>query len=205
MVKRDAGFWWAILLIAMVPILGFIVDSGALAAYDRHISELLSLRGDAATSLWSEILQSVTWLGDFGPRVGISILIALFIFKGRGWIAALAMVITPIISSAYSSLLKTYFDLPRPQIIPHLDHVSSASYPSGHAAGAMVLYALFVMSVPQHKRALPILLALIMVILICWSRLALGVHWTTDIIGGLMGGLGFALLARPYVTAAVKR
>jgi undecaprenyl-diphosphatase len=204
-IKRDAGFWWALLLIAMVPMFGFIVDSGALSAYDRLISEALSLRGDAVSSLWAQILSGVTWLGHFGPRVCVSIILGLLVYEWRGWKAALAMLIVPILSSGYSSTMKSLFDIPRPQIIPHLDVVGSASYPSGHAAGAMVLYMMFAMAVPMPWRAWAAALAVVMISLMCWSRLALGVHWTSDIIGGLMGGLGFALLARPYLMTAVKR
>lgn len=205
MIRRDSGFWSAIGLIMMVPIFGLVISSGIFQPFDRQISEAVSLRGDAGSSLWAQFLQSITWLGHFGPRIGVSILLGLIVYQWREMKAAIIMVIVPVISSAYSSSMKSFFDIPRPQIIPHLDAVSSASYPSGHATGAMVLYAMFAMAIPKPWQKWALALAVMMIGLMCWSRLVLGVHWTTDIIGGLMGGLGFAMLARPYLTATVKQ
>lgn len=205
MMKRDAGFYSAIALILFVPCLGLIIGSGLLDDLDLAISQSLVLRGETASAWFAHILQAVTWLGHFGPRLCVSIIFALLIYQGRGKIAALAFVVTPLLSSGYSSLLKWLFDFPRPSIIPHLDDVSSASFPSGHATGAMVLYGLLVIAIPHGKRLIPIIFAVVMIMLTCWSRLALGVHWASDILGGLMAGLGFALLARPFITGEIRR
>lgn len=196
--------WIGVALLLFVPLLGWMVAQGWTDQWDWNISEQLSLRGDDRTGLWAQWLQGVTWIGHFGPRSTIAILLALLIYHWRGLLAAAVFCITPFLASGYSSLFKALFDRPRPNLIAHLDSVSSASYPSGHATGAVLLYLIFAMAVPRAWRWPAALLAAIMIIMMAISRLSLGVHWATDIIGGICVGLGFALLARPYLTTPIK-
>lgn len=206
MAARQRTFpWLALILIALVPILGYWVQTDSTQSLDLALSQALSLQGEAAQGAWAKLLKAITWVGHFGPRVGVALLMALIVYHWRGVTAAGLLVAIAVISSGYNSVMKAIFDRPRPDIIPHLDVVTSASYPSGHAAGAMVLYAMFAFAAPKPLRIPLLLLSGVMVVLTSISRLALGVHWASDIIGGVLGGLGFALLARPYLTANFKR
>ena len=90
--------------------------------------------------------------------------------------------------------MKLGFGRTRPDVIDHLDHVSSASYPSGHATSAAVVYLLLAWLAPPRWRAAAWTLAATMIILNGFSRIMLGVHWASDIVGGTMLGIAFALL-----------
>src|SRR3546814_7547343 len=80
------------------------------------------------------------------------------------------------------------FGRARPDLIDHLDHVSSASYPSGHATSAAVVYLLLAWLAPPRWRFFAWALAAAMIVLNGFSRIMLGVHWASDIAGGTMLG-----------------
>ena len=83
-------------------------------------------------------------------------------------------------------------------MVPHLVQVSNASYPSGHAMLSAVAYlTIAAMLARGEKRLAPRLsllaLAVVLVVLIGHSRLYLGVHWPTDVLGGWCLGSAWAL------------
>lgn len=197
--------WLGLALLLYVPLLGWAIQQGWTSGWDWAISDQLSLRGNDQYGIWAQLLQGVTWVGHFGPRSTIALLLALVIYRWRGMLAAIIFGITPFVASGYSSLLKAIFDRPRPDLIEHLDAVSSASYPSGHATGAVLIYLIFAMAAPRPWRWPAAILAAAMISLTAVSRVALGVHWASDIIGGIGAGLGFALLVRPYLTTPLKQ
>jgi len=91
--------------------------------------------------------------------------------------------------------LKSVFGKARPDLWESAVKEISFSYPSGHALGSTVLYGflayLFATRIPQFAWLI-YLLAVMLIGAIGLSRLYLGVHWPTDIIGGY--GIGFLWL-----------
>ena len=91
--------------------------------------------------------------------------------------------------------LKSVFGKTRPDLWESAIQEVSFSYPSGHALGSTVLYGFlaYLFATRFPKFALPIyLVAVLAIATIGLSRLYLGVHWPTDIIGGY--GIGFLWL-----------
>ena len=81
--------------------------------------------------------------------------------------------------------------------------MGSASYPSGHTAIATAVAAAFCVAANRARRPLvrrsllPLLVALPLVVGL--SRIALGVHWFTDVVGGALLGLGWVLVLAALV------
>jgi len=116
----------------------------------------------------------------------LAIIIAIFLprWRGRVAFAIVALLSTWIISDRF----KEFFHRPRPE---HwlLVHETSASYSSGHAANGLAFYGLWALMIwlsdlPLALRAVLGGLIFTWDVVIDWSRLAMGAHFPTDIIGG---------------------
>src|SRR3546814_18193166 len=78
-------------------------------------------------------MQGVSWLGGGIPRWLLALLLAALLWHSAGRRSALLLAGTAAAANLASTLLKNIFDRPRPDLIPHLDHVSNWSYPSGRS------------------------------------------------------------------------
>lgn len=112
-----------------------------------------------------------------------------------------------VIAGIINPLIKLFFMRERPSLT-HLVVETSYSFPSGHAAGSIILYGSFLFLLPAfvQKRTLRTLLQLLMVFIIVSvgiSRIYLGVHFPTDIIGGYL--LSFSWLCLTYPVYREKR
>lgn len=96
-------------------------------------------------------------------------------------------------------LFKQLIHRARPTILPHLADVTGFSFPSGHAANSAAFYITMVLLLsPYVKRPARLalsLIAIILIALIALSRVYLGVHYASDIAGGLVLGIAWSLIA----------
>ncbi len=173
---------------------GFAFDPELLLAFRRP--------GDLATPIgppW--LLQSaidISALGGFTVLclAGVATLIFLFAFGKRS--EALLLGGSLIGASSINALLKIFLHRARPEIVPHLAHVSSASFPSGHAMTSAAVYLTLGVMVAQTQesrwaRAYLLSFAVLLVLLIGCSRVFLGVHWPSDVLAGWCFGAIWAL------------
>lgn len=93
-------------------------------------------------------------------------------------------------------ILKQVFRRARPETIEHLVNVRGFSFPSGHAAASAALYITLALILSPHleKRARIAVrvIATILIALIALSRVYLGVHYASDVAGGLVLGIGWS-------------
>ncbi len=148
----------------------------------------------------SVVTEFMNILSDFGREYfWIVIPILLFIFGGiNGRIVAIIIFISFILVIPFTILIKDLVDRDRPLVYyePSVNKLPlDESYPSGHAsmvsAGA-VPSLLLLRKYPRQKAVSSVLV--IEAGLVCLSRLYLGLHYPTDIIGGILLGSGTSLL-----------
>ena len=136
----------------------------------------------------------------YGREVVWSMAIILLFFIG-GWTGkktAIVMTLVIIVLIPIGTAAKEIVARPRP-IIPKSDFLLAAdseySFPSGHAmivsAGAVSALALFRDS---HKKLIISLALSVEAALVCLSRVYVGGHYPLDVLGGILLGVGIALL-----------
>ncbi len=136
-----------------------------------------------------------------GGTVGRLLLLALvltpLLWTGRRT-AALWLATTIAGGTVLNLLLKQVFAAPRPDLLPHLDIVHTYSFPSGHAAGNMMVFGALAMLAGRRRvyGAAAAIIALIGV-----SRVWLGVHWPSDVTAGWIEGLGWLAFCSVWLPA----
>ena len=189
----------AVLLFTAMIALGFAVNAGWFRAFDIVVSNMLNLRRGFSPDWLILAMQAISWIGGGLQRYIMVVLLTVALWRWWGWRAGLAMGLTTLVSAFTSDTLKVLFARVRPELVMHLDAVSSPAYPSGHSANAAVVYILFIMLVPQARHSLWQLTAAILIVLTGLSRIMLGVHWPTDVIGGWLLGAAFAMLCAAII------
>lgn len=192
------GAPWAFLAIADE------VGEGETAAIDRAL--LLALRSPSDVSdpigprWFEESMRDITALGGFTLLTILTVVaVLLLIFKSRRR-EALIFAATVILAQISSQVLKAIYDRPRPALVPHGSIVYSQSFPSGHstmAAAVFLTLATVVASVEPKRRTKALIygVAISGVVAVGFSRIYLGVHWPTDVLGGWALGSSWALAA----------
>ncbi|ALJ12829.1 phosphatase PAP2 family protein [Sphingopyxis macrogoltabida] len=183
-----------LIILLLFALLSGVVMAGFADGLDRRVGGALALSADTSPPWLITAMQWISFIGGGTPRWIIVILLCGLVWRWCGPRCATALAGASLLSNLASSLLKIAFGRARPDLIDHLDHVSSASYPSGHATNAAVVYLLLAWLTPPRWRPLAWALAGTMIVLNGFSRMTLGVHWASDIVGGTLLGAAFALL-----------
>lgn len=192
MTRRTRLVGAALLVLASLW-LGFGIRAGFASDADTNLSLLLALRSGETAKALIAFMQGISWLGGGVPRWALALALAAWLWRAAGRRPALLLVGTAVVANLASSLLKTVFDRPRPNLIPHLDHVSSWSYPSGHATSVAAIALGFALLKPPAWRRAAGWAAAVAILLTALSRVMLGVHWPSDVLGGILLGAGTAL------------
>lgn len=190
------------------------VTEGETAALDERLLLAMRVDGDPTDPigpLWfEELARDVTALGGMGFLTILTLAAVGFLVLQRNGRLALYLAIAVSSGAALSTLFKSVFDRPRPDLVPHGQHVYTASFPSGHSMMAAVtlftVAALLASAQPNLRlRAYLLGLATLLSIAVGLSRVYLGVHWPTDVLAGWTAGTAWALLCWSVVQILRRR
>lgn len=157
-------------------------------------------RDDPIGPAWvAEIARDVTGLGGVAVLTFATLAVAGFLLLQRKWHLAAYVTLAVATGTILSTLLKAGFDRPRPDLVAHGQAVYTASFPSGHSMLSAVAYLTLgaLLAGTQNVRSMRLYvlaLAVLLTIAIGASRVYLGVHWPSDVLGGWAAGTGWALL-----------
>ncbi|MEJ6009939.1 phosphatase PAP2 family protein [Novosphingobium aquae] len=196
-VLAGAMCWIAFALIT------WLVHSGRTGAFDDAGLRLFRGDGDlalAGSPAWAEAVRDITALGGGVLRtiVQLGAFVALFFLRLRR--EAVLMVVTILTGLAIELAIKDLVGRPRPSLVPHLVEAGGMSFPSGHSFNSAlgfiaIALAFATYSVRRRVRWTLIGSAAVLSMLVASSRVALGVHYPSDVIAGWLGGAGWAFLA----------
>lgn len=137
------------------------------------------------------LMLAVSLLGSVGFFALLSTALA-FLFLRRGMPLTSLMILIVTAGSGLLSLgLKVAYNRPRPEISP-LVSAGFASFPSGHSLSSVAIYGflayLISREVRWYWRPVVWIAYVTLAVMISASRVYLGVHWPTDVIGGILAG-----------------
>ena len=194
------GLGLCVMLFAFVSLAGEVTD-GDTQAFDTKILRALRDPADPAQPrgpAWIEgALLDLTAIG--GPTVlGLVVLSVVgFLVLQTRYRTAFVVAITSIGGEILDTVMKLFFNRPRPTIVPHLRVVYSTSFPSGHAMESAIVYltlAAILMRASESRLTKMYILgiAVLLTTLVGISRVFLGVHYPTDVLGGWIVGFMWA-------------
>jgi undecaprenyl-diphosphatase len=169
--------------------------------FDRSI--LLSLRQTTDLSVpigpgWlTHAMDDLTSLGGITVLGLLTLVSTVYLLLRRRRAVALLLLLSVAGGWLISNALKLGIARPRPDIVPHLIDVSDLSFPSGHAMLSAVTYLTLgaLLSGMQRERPLKIYvvsIAVLLTVLVGISRVYLGVHYPSDVLGGWCAGAVWA-------------
>jgi membrane-associated phospholipid phosphatase len=166
-----------------------------------HVDEIVDARLNeqaASSPAAVRFFLNVTYLGTSRFLIGLSIGVVVILLLYRQWRLAAAWAITQLISIILIEKTKLAFGRARPAFNGMFTIEDSYSFPSGHALGSMVAFGMlaYLVTLAFHQpplRRLTVALCALLIALIGFSRLILGVHYLSDVLGGY--ALGAAWLA----------
>lgn len=163
----------------------------------RGIDHSILLGSHVSEDPWLRIILAVTRLGDWGILVAASFFGSAWLLFQRQWRPALLLLGSALAGRLLVSLQKWFLGRLRPESDSPLVDVQGLSFPSGHAANSMIVYLLaaLILIPPGRQRDWAAAAAILASILIGASRVPLGAHWPSDVIGGWAFGLLWVLLA----------
>jgi undecaprenyl-diphosphatase len=193
-------------MFAAFGLVSLLVIVGATRDIDQRVLEAIGpLRTPVMTSVMVQLSNFGNWHWEVPLALGI---VATLLVRGHPKSAWRYLAIC-LSGEAVYALIKFAFHRPRPTIIPHLSQAGWYSYPSGHSTLAPIVWGLGLALVAQmldaHLTNLALwTLAFVVSGAIALSRIYLGVHYPSDVLGGLCLGIAWVLLWRDRVPLSRK-
>jgi undecaprenyl-diphosphatase len=180
----------------LVAIADEVIQGRPLTVMDAEFSAWLQT---TRTPARVNAMRYVTWLGSTVVASSITTVVGIYLLlsRRRYWFAALVLSVAG--GAILNRLLKSAFQRTRPQLDDPIFTFTGYSFPSGHTLTATVVFgclAALIVANTKHRivRVISILSASILIALVAFSRIYLGAHYLTDVVGAIAEGLAWLAL-----------
>jgi undecaprenyl-diphosphatase len=164
---------------------------------DAVVSQAL-YAGDHRGAPLNALLETLTAPGLSVVRLGLAIPVLVLLIRRRAWWTASWLVTALALVGPLTTLLKNFFGRVRPPFEHGGARYDTLSFPSGHSSGIATLVTVgLVLAWPLlsvRGRRLWLLAGVVLALVVGLTRMWLGVHYVTDVIGGWALGVSWALV-----------
>lgn len=184
-----------VVLFAVTLLLGFaakLLPALRLGGVDRVLNGASSPALDRVALLADQLDRPAVVAGILAVTFVVLLLVA-------GWRRALGVCVAAGAGWLTTLVVKSVVAQPRPSTagLPHPLHVSPAtlSFPSGHVVFAAALTTALLLACRARWSAVTVgVVGGVLTLIVAWSRLYVGVHYVTDVVGGVLNGVAGAIL-----------
>lgn len=167
-----------------------------LTSLDQRIYDIIS---HWKSPFWLDLNASLSFLGDWKFILFLSVLLGVYLLCRNGWRQALWPFASVFLMMKITMLFKAYFSRTRPQALDPQYQWQHLAYPSGHSSESFVFYGIatwiFLQIFPHHPWTKKSMWGSgILIGAIGLSRIFLGVHWMSDVVGGFLLGASWLCL-----------
>lgn len=186
----------------------FILAFSVLFIYiSRHVSgvDILTFDQTIITFVQSFIsdqltglMVAVSFLGSIKFITSSIIVLSILLLLNKKWALVFFLMGSSGIGALLNKLLKWYFKRERPDILPLIEE-SGYSFPSGHSMGSLIFYgslAYICIHIVKstNKKIFSVTFFALIILFIGISRIYLGVHYPTDVVGGFSIGISYLFI-----------
>jgi undecaprenyl-diphosphatase len=197
-----------IFIVALGLLMTHVLEHGSIGAWDHTVSRWFDVH---RSSPWNRITGDLTNIADTFEVAGVAAIVTIVVLFRRWGRHAFLLVAGLAIELSVFITANRIVARPRPAV-SHLGGTPSTySFPSGHTAATVVLYggiAVIVMVATTRwwPRIVMWILAVVLTVAIGLSRVYRGEHYPTDVMAGLLLGIG-SLVAGVFIirVAGVNR
>ena len=176
--------------------LAIVVSTSDTLSVDQSV---LTWVGEHRSSGVTSAMRTVTWLGSAAVLYPATLALALYWWRrDRDWRAGAMLAAGLAGSTVLYNVFKRITERPRPPAADALGTYSHGSFPSGHATQSMAFLAMLLVLAwlaGRPRLRLWAIAAAVVALAVGTSRIYLGAHWFTDVLGGYaLGGAWVSLL-----------
>jgi membrane-associated phospholipid phosphatase len=191
--------WIPISGFVVVVLIWLLVRAGHSEAADRTLF-LGFAQWARSHEIVMHFLRFASWTANSAVRTIAGGLLVAGLLLFRRWQTALFAFVAMAGGAWLCSFAKRLAMRERPDLLPKFEDLHSYSFPSGHAWNGVIFYgviALVVAMFANRRWHVPIIgLGMVMAFFVGLARIAIGVHWPTDVLAGWIGGGAWLLLCR---------
>jgi undecaprenyl-diphosphatase len=194
--------------------LGIVLVHGPLGGVRSWDHNVTAWFADHRTSWLNEVTRWATYIANTEGVVGVALVVSLLLLVRRHWREVIVLMGGLVVEVTVFLTVNYIVERPRPDVVRLNDTPGTASYPSGHVAASLVLWAAIaiivgVLTTNRFARAIAWVPAVVLPLLIAFARVYRGMHNPTDVFAGALLGLmalvGAIFAGRVWSAADARR
>lgn len=182
-------------LAAFTWIAATVGSDGELTSIDASVGAWLRQR---ATPPFTLAMMAISFLGAPSTLTAVTVVIGVMLARQRKFERLIALMTLVLGGNLLNYGLKFLIHRGRPTSEDPLLILTSYSFPSGHAMASTVFYGFvvtYVLTIARQRQNAAIVVGILMIGLVCLSRVYLGVHYVSDVLAGILEAIAWSTLA----------